>query len=225
LSKSKKHGTMELSYFKYLRRFYERPEVDDYFNDYFMFAKVLKSLVVDVGSGLGYVTKELTGMNNSVLSLDINKHTLNFSKKKGRCHNPVLGSVNNLPIKSKSIDVAYFIDVIEHLDYPLRSLEEIKRILKVEGLLFLVTPNGLLSRLVGGPGDSTHVHEFTWWELKKILKHTGFTIVEAIASGLPGFNRLSPKMARKLAKIFHRYLIPLACPSFWVKAKLRQSLT
>lgn len=214
-------NTRDNEYFMYLRKFYESESVSEYFHDFYnLLAGITNTLVLDVGCGLGHASKRLSDSENEVLSLEINLRTLRYGISKQRIQNPLLASVYNLLVKNESTNVVLFLDVIEHLDKPNLALSEIRRVLRPEGKLFLITPNGIFSKALGfKPSDSTHIHEYTWFELKALLEKSGFNIVSAMASGLPLLNRISPKLSRNLAKAIGRLVLPIACPSFWVVAE------
>ena len=78
--------------------------------------------------------------------------------------------------------------------------------MKTGGYLYLITPNGLWSRLIfrGKVFDLTHIHEYTWPEIKSLLEKCGFRITTAMASGLLLMGRISPKPSRKMAKLLRR---------------------
>ncbi|TWT93718.1 class I SAM-dependent methyltransferase [Neorhodopirellula pilleata] len=52
-----------------------------------------------------------------------------------------VGSVCDLPFADESFDAIFYHHVIEHVDDPVASLDELSRVLKPEGWLFIGTPN------------------------------------------------------------------------------------
>ena len=86
-------------------------------------------------------------------------------------------------------------EVLEHLrEYPSRSLGEILRILRPGGRLYLTTPNAayLVNRLkllagksvhtpledwIGGLPHARHAREYTFSEIRALLRHVGFHMV------------------------------------------------
>merc|ERR1711907_133667 len=85
------------------------------------------------------------------------------------------------------------LEVLEHLrDHPMKALAEINRVLKINGHLVLTTTNGnafnaLLniyrdnSPLTYSPYDDygiSHVKEYSIQEMRGLMKHSGFHIVE-----------------------------------------------
>lgn len=142
----------------------------------------------------------------------------------------VLHDLNEgLPFQNSSFDIIFFCDVIEHL-YPwkvLLILNEIKRCLKKEGLLILSTPNlcrfsniprFLTGRRINPPliprkfGETfDHVREFSFKELKDILKGVGFKI-EVLKFGLiPFFDLTQSERIKKINYFISKLLYPI-CP-------------
>jgi SAM-dependent methyltransferase len=99
------------------------------------------------------------------------------------------------PYPDASFDVAIFTEVLEHLSRdPSHTLSEINRITKVGGYLVLSTPNcasmrSVLRILRGGnpniypvyqrhPSTDRHNHEYVPWEVRELLKFSGYTLSE-----------------------------------------------
>lgn len=213
-------------YCQYLINFYTTDDVKAYFNDFAAFVGSFskKIKILDLGCGIGHFSYRLLKQGHNVVSLDVNPFVLEYAKKSGWIKNPIKAEVEKIPLPSNSVDAVFFLDVIEHLKNPLQSLIEIKRVLRNGGQLFLITPNSLYGRLFGDKGelDPTHIHEFGWFELKKILQQQGFDIIKAQASGLPLINRISHSLSRNMAKILNFLALPIASPSFWLKAEIKK---
>jgi SAM-dependent methyltransferase len=96
------------------------------------------------------------------------------------------------PYGNDHFDVVIFTEVLEHLSRdPLQTMSEINRITKPGGYLLLSTPNcasvrSVLRILRGGnpniypvyqrqPSTDRHNHEYVPWEVKELLKLSGFT--------------------------------------------------
>jgi 2-polyprenyl-3-methyl-5-hydroxy-6-metoxy-1,4-benzoquinol methylase len=95
------------------------------------------------------------------------------------------------PLADETFDVVVMTEVLEHLrDYPARSLEEARRILRPGGILILTTPNAayvkkrfelLLGRSVYTPlrdwlhglPHARHAREYTRSELESLVQHAG----------------------------------------------------
>ena len=71
----------------------------------------------------------------------------------------IIHDLNNIPypFKSNSIDEIHFYHVLEHLDKPIEKMEEIYRILKPNGILYMRVPH---FSSMGAYTDITHVRPF-----------------------------------------------------------------
>jgi len=110
-------------------------------------------------------------------------------------------SDNNLPLRDDSFDFVILADVLEHLEDPLRVLQESNRVLGKGGVVCLTTPNQanlknrvklLFGQSVYAPLEQFlktsrirvrernvfdgHVREYTVSELREIMRVTGFEI-------------------------------------------------
>lgn len=96
--------------------------------------------VLDLASGEGTVSAFLKSLGCVVVALDISKEALKKAKKRGL--EVVEGDVEKkLPFKNESFDGVFWGDNVEHLFLPLKTLQEIKRILKKNGRIVISTPN------------------------------------------------------------------------------------
>lgn len=96
--------------------------------------------VLEVGCGTRRLSAEIDARTEStVVGLDIDPDALRASP-----HDPLVrADAARLPFPSSAYDVAVSIETIEHLpdDQPERTLTELRRVLKPDGVLFLKTPN------------------------------------------------------------------------------------
>ena len=67
--------------------------------------------------------------------------------------NFVVGSVCELPFEDDTFDAVFYYHVIEHVDQPAESLEEIHRVTRGDGWVFVGTPNR--SRIMSSIGAHT----------------------------------------------------------------------
>jgi SAM-dependent methyltransferase len=84
--------------------------------------------ILEIGSGRGYlqdVVADYTGLDLS-------------SKVASYYHKPfVVGSATNMPFSDNSFDAAWSIWVLEHIPTPERAFEEMRRVIKPGGVIFL----------------------------------------------------------------------------------------
>lgn len=99
------------------------------------------------------------------------------------------------PLPDSAFDAVVMTEVFEHLrDYPIRSLEESRRILRPGGCLYFTTPNaayvGNRARLavgrnvatpledwIGGVPHARHAREYTFAEIRELLERAGLQVV------------------------------------------------
>jgi SAM-dependent methyltransferase len=97
------------------------------------------------------------------------------------------------PLPDEHFDAVVMTEVIEHLrEYPVRALQEARRILRPGGRLYLTTPNAayLRNRLrllagrtvmtplpdwIGGLPHARHAREYTFPEIRELFEHAGLT--------------------------------------------------
>ena len=110
-------------------------------------------LVLDMGCGEGRhsigalleTPANVIGLDLSVQDLKIAKHRLNdfdLSDIKTFCTFGV-GNINDIPIKSASLDAVMCSEVLEHVDSPEESIHELVRVLKPGGVMALSVPRYL----------------------------------------------------------------------------------
>lgn len=106
---------------------------------------IRSSRILDVGCGVGGVTVNLRKNCQETVGLDLNRKAIRVAKilahRKRSDTVFIVGSGLNLPFKEASFDIVVYNHVIEHVSNPERSLSEIWRVLKSEGLLYLATQN------------------------------------------------------------------------------------
>jgi len=132
--------------------------------------------VLDLGSGSGYGTAELSGAPALLAGLD---RVWPDRGARSAEANFVRGDLNALPLASDSFDLVVSFQVIEHLEDPTLYLEAMARLLRPEGLAILTTPNLLTS----DRENPYHVHEYTGDELSGVLERH-FDAVEMRGVGM-----------------------------------------
>lgn len=124
--------------------------------------------VLDVACGTGYGLPFLRKKANRVVGVDVSVEAL--LEAKNACDgktNVLLADALRLPFRDETFDVVTSFETIEHLHKRREFLLEIKRVLKINGLLVLSTPNANYTKPVNGkPTNPFHVFEYTPEELK-----------------------------------------------------------
>jgi SAM-dependent methyltransferase len=199
-------GEGERNYIDFLRPQYERIVLD--FNKIFNGDSEGKR-VIEISSFLGVVDIVLSKIGFETYTFDIpefqNNDRLNELYSKFNVH-PSSGNIKDigktgLPYPDNFFDGVILSEVIEHLNInPLPVFQEIHRILKKDGILYITTPNQvkLLNRIMLARGQSVrnpishsviqldrtgnttcgiHWREYTLQELIQLLASTGFSLV------------------------------------------------
>ena len=146
-------------------------------------------IVLDLGCGNGQslikasrVAKRVVGVDKDKILLDIaKKSTSRLTIKNVEFETADLEKI--LKFKNGSFDKIIFLDVLEHLHNRDQILEEIRRMLKPKGILFIGVPNNQtswkkLQRNVGinSFSDPDHKTEFSQDQIRTLLKKHGFSI-------------------------------------------------
>lgn len=109
-----------------------------------------KGKLLDVGCALGDCLEEANKLGwKDAEGLEISDYAYKFAKKRGlKVKKGELG--NNIYAKD-SFDIVLYQDVIEHVTDPVQELKRVRKILKPDGLVYLVTPDvgGFWSKFLG----------------------------------------------------------------------------
>jgi ubiquinone/menaquinone biosynthesis C-methylase UbiE len=94
--------------------------------------------VLDIGCGTGALLDQLRARSEELWGLDISHEALKYCALRGH-ENLIRADATNTPFPSAYFDVITSIGLIEHLDDDESFLLEIKRLLKPNGILILLT--------------------------------------------------------------------------------------
>ncbi|MBW4553632.1 MAG: methyltransferase domain-containing protein [Aphanocapsa sp. GSE-SYN-MK-11-07L] len=127
--------------------------------------------VMDIACGEGYGSSILSEYAQSVLGVDINRECIDHAKK--RYENSKLeflvASCEKIPINAQSIDVVISFETIEHHDKHEAMIEELKRVLKPDGLIIISSPNRLVYSDQPNNHNPFHVKELYFDEFRNLL--------------------------------------------------------
>ena len=137
--------------------------------------KSLSGLVLDIGCADGKPRAHLPAAAHYV-GLDY------FDTATGwyQTRPTVYGDAQHLPFSKDTIDHALLLDVLEHIPDPLRSLDEVLRVLKRGGTLTIQVP--FIYPIHDAPLD---FHRWTRFGLRRAAEEVGFEAVEELAVGHP----------------------------------------
>jgi 2-polyprenyl-3-methyl-5-hydroxy-6-metoxy-1,4-benzoquinol methylase len=174
-------------------------------------------LVLDVGCGTGRYTA-FSKAGNVIVGSELVINAAKNARRRGLEYIIVADSEDSFPLCDAAFDRVQCIEVVEHLLDPVTTLNEINRVLKPGGELFLSTPNAawwahrvLMLCGITSFGHSPaypvevnmHIRHFTTKTLRQFLERAGFTIVktQGTFTGFPG--ALSEYAPKWLARIFN----------------------
>jgi len=105
----------------------------------FSFLPKPEGQILDIGCGVGNITKKIQSLGFSVNGVDFSEEAIKkaMTRIPAKCWDLDKG----IPFNNNSFDIVWAGDVIEHVFDPIGLLEEINRVLKKDGHLFLSVPN------------------------------------------------------------------------------------
>jgi SAM-dependent methyltransferase len=131
------------------------------------FAKTQQGkLILDVGAGVCQY-RNLIDQANRYESCDL-KNGFHLNQK-----HDFLASVYDIPKEDQHYDGVLMLQVLEHLEFPIKGLKEVRRILKEGGFLFLSVPQA-----AGDHFEPYHFFNYTQFGLRSVFEQAGFEIVE-----------------------------------------------
>lgn len=180
------------------------------------------SRVLDIGCASGGVDKALKDKGCSVVGVEINSDIAREAEK--FCDTIIMGDIEaqvTLNKISEKFDYILFIDVLEHLKWPDRTLLAMKRFLNEQGLIIAHMPSISFwaTRLtllkgkfkynpVGGIFDIGHLRFFNYYTMKELFFKSGYRIEiikpwtwfpkEGFISNIPFFNRYFIKILERI---------------------------
>jgi len=161
----------------------------------YMFAlpHVTDKAVLDIACGTGYGVGLLQTKAAVVIGVDIDAEAIKDARAECGPNSAVLlGNGLGLPFANNSFDVITSFETLEHLHERTRFVQELRRVLRRGGILFLSTPNAIYTRPVNGiPSNEFHIHEYTPQELRAELG-SHFEINSLRGQSLSGSFRIPP---------------------------------
>jgi len=133
-----------------------------------------KSRLLDVGCGTGKTLEEISNLGIAY-GVDISKEAIKFCRKRG-LKNARPGSSYKTGFKNSYFDICTLLDVLEHTDDE-KTLYEMKRILKKDGLLIITVP---AYKFLWSKWDVVLMHKrrYRRSNLKKVLQNNGFKVLK-----------------------------------------------
>ena len=171
--------------------------------------------VLDVGCGTGHLGERLKSDKHCfVIGVEIDKDKANQAREKlDGVINSDIELIDDLA-RYGHFDAIIFADSLEHLRYPMITLQRLSNYLNADGYFLISLPNianwmirlkllfGKFDYQESGILDKTHLHFFTLATTKKFVQEAGFEIVY-----IGSYNRLMKKFGRIWKGLFAHQLI------------------
>jgi len=97
--------------------------------------------LLEIGCSSGYFSSRLTGRGAQVFGIDLNTSLVAKAAQNCAAGRFCAAEPGRLPFGAASFDAVIMLEVIEHVGEEKPVVEEIRRVLKPGGLLFLSTPH------------------------------------------------------------------------------------
>jgi ubiquinone/menaquinone biosynthesis C-methylase UbiE len=131
--------------------------------------------VLDIASGEGYGSAILAKVADAVIGVDIAPEAVSHAQAQ---YSSLLnlkflvGSCSAIPVADASIDVVTSFETIEHHDQHEEMMQEIKRVLRPDGVLIISSPNRLVYSDMPQYSNPFHVKELYYEEFSALLKQS-----------------------------------------------------
>lgn len=135
--------------------------------------------VLDIACGEGYGSAMLAGEARHVYGVDISQEAVDHARKaySGQQNLEFLqGSAAEIPLPDESVDVVVSFETIEHHDLHREMLQEIRRVLRPDGLLVISSPNRVVYSDLAGHHNEFHVKELDFAEFDEVLRQQFSTV-------------------------------------------------
>lgn len=129
--------------------------------------------VLDIACGEGYGSALLARGARSVTGVDIAAEAIQHAKMEyAKCEGLQFkqGDAAQIPLESGSVDVVVSFETIEHHDRHQEMIDEIRRVLRPDGLLVMSSPNRVVYSEQAGYHNEFHVKELDFAEFDTLLK-------------------------------------------------------
>lgn len=148
--------------------------------------KILKNKscsVFDIGCGTGDYIKVFEKLTEDYIGIDLSAFAINRLKEKYPDFNFYQESVYAFKSKKKFY-LVFLSEVLEHLDYEIKALKNIRKILSADGILLLSVP---FDKNLWSYSDeiARHRRRYSKDYLKRVLLKSGFENIRIYCYGFP----------------------------------------
>lgn len=132
---------------------------------------VVGKSVLDIASGEGYGSAMLARKAKKVIGVDVSIEAVQFARKRYHLENLEfkVGNCTEIPIADACVDIVVSFETIEHLDQHEKMLQEVKRVLRPDGLIIISSPDKYYYSVEPGYHNPFHKKELFEHEFKDLL--------------------------------------------------------
>ena len=129
--------------------------------------------ILEIGCGAGGMLEPLSRFGN-VVGLDFSLDAMEYCKSRG-FPRVATGSGTELPFADDTFDLVALFDVIEHIEDETKALQEVGRVLKPGGKVFISVP---AYQFLYSNNDRAvhHLRRYTSKRLRKVIESSGLRI-------------------------------------------------
>lgn len=137
--------------------------------------------VLDVGCATGYFLEVAAAAGWEVFGVELSDYASELARRTFGDH-VFNGTLEQAHYPDGYFDLVTLSDLLEHVPDPRPFLSEVRRLLRPDGMLMIVTPDvtSLSARLMGGRWShykQEHLHYFSPETLMRLLSESGFSVV------------------------------------------------
>jgi len=145
-----------------------------------------KGRLLDVGCAAGFLLDEARQDGWEVHGVDLSAWAVDYARQQLGLTDVVQGDLDKARFSAASFDAIVMTDVIEHVIDPQGLFEQIRGLLKDDGLFCCTTPDvgSLISRLQGTKWwniKPSHLYYFDQKSLGQLFQQTGFALIKTRA--------------------------------------------
>lgn len=141
--------------------------------------------VLEIGCGGCVILEGLMKRGYDVVGVDSSPFAAKEGAKKGV---KVVTAFFPTPLVTEKFDLAFHVDVLEHIHKPLEFLQQIRENLNPDGIVIVNVPDATESIEIGDISMAMHQHlnYFTEDSLSAMLRSAGFDVLSVVKAGYGG---------------------------------------
>ena len=128
-------------------------------------------VILDIACGEGYGSALLAKRADKVIGVDNSIEAVEYARQRYKNKNLeyVVGSCANIPLSDASVDLVVSFETIEHHDQHKQMMQEVKRVLRPNGILLISSPDKYHYTVEPGYSNPYHIKELYQHEFKQLL--------------------------------------------------------